>query len=38
MPWTLSPSSISRYVLNHEDLNYFQPSKVSRFKEEMKAK
>ena len=31
MPWPLSSSSISRYVLNHEDSNYFQPSKMKEF-------
>ena len=28
MPWPLSSSSISRYVLNREDWNYSQPSKM----------
>ena len=28
MPRPLSSSSISRYVLNHEDWDYFQPSKM----------
>ena len=27
MPWPLSSSSISRYMLNHEDWNCYQPSK-----------
>ena len=38
MPWPLSSSSISRYVLNREDWNYFQPSKMKEHEVDFEGK